>query len=527
MTVSSEMRALFAWRRNHWPTRLALGLCVLAVLGLRLPLWLLPGPGRDEAAYHYWAHHPEPAYAPLLQVSVRLAELFGGHSLWTLRMPVLVLGFLVVALNDRRLATNGTPPALRWLGAMALAFSPWQGFASSVLHPDNFLFASLLGLILAVQHNRLWWATMAAVTAVLAKPTGVLFLPVMWWLAGHMEGIGTRQLWASRLVLVSVAAGLAMSLDPALVAGMADFGRLSGDLPWYDRVLAMGGSLLFLGGPLLVGWSWLGAHQRWRILRVCPADARQSEARASLAAAGILLAVFLAAILLRGQFKGNWVLPAVVLLWPVELPRPQVSPGFKRFAVGGLVTAFLCSLGQTALLTRPDLISRLENEVIARGLAPGWATYSTHAGLREKSVSTSGTWGDHLREFEDRSAFAAEIKSGWCDVLGATAPVTWIVAGDYGLACQLHWYLGDPATRVAIFDDKIFNGTWTDLVREAPQEPLLALSPRVVNDQPDGRLEFRNTLPRILHPVTGGTLQPSVVLWRTTPKQENPHDDLP
>ena len=42
---------------------------------LRLFFLMLPGPGRDEAIYHYWAFHPEPAYSPLMQLAIRLFDL--------------------------------------------------------------------------------------------------------------------------------------------------------------------------------------------------------------------------------------------------------------------------------------------------------------------------------------------------------------------------------------------------------------------------------------------------------------------
>ncbi len=522
-----DSQASAAWRQGHWPLRLAAGLGVLAVLALRLPMWMLPGPGRDEAAYHYWAHHPEPAYTPLLQAAVRLAEAIGGHSLWTLRAPVLVLGVLVIVLNDRRFALVGTPPTLRWLAALALAFSPWQSFASTILHPDNFLLAALLGLILAVQENRLWWATGAAVAAVLAKPTGVLFLPVLWWLSGRMEGVPANELRTARAMMLTAALGLFLVMDSSMVAGMADFGRMSPTLPWYDRGLAAGGAFLFLGGPLLVGFSWLGAHQRWRILRLDGDSRQQREARASLAAAAVLLTFFLAAVLVRGQFKGNWVLPAVVLLWPTQLPRRPVSPVFLRLAIAGLAMAFLGSLGQTVIHVRPDLISRLEKQMTTRGLTPRWATYATQAGVREATVSTSRTWSDHLREYEGFGDFAAEIKAGWCEAQGATAPLPWIVSDDYGIACQLHWYLGDPTTQVAICNDMIFSGTWTDLSRAEPDGPLLALSSTGAGRLPGGQLKSQSSLPQVLHPVTGRQLRPTVVYWQSHANQENQNDDLP
>ncbi len=81
----------------------ALGLVLSAVILMRLPLWLLPGPGRDEAAYHYWALHLEPPFAPLVQAVVAVFDLFEPFSLWSVRTPVALLGLLVLYLGDLRL----------------------------------------------------------------------------------------------------------------------------------------------------------------------------------------------------------------------------------------------------------------------------------------------------------------------------------------------------------------------------------------------------------------------------------------
>jgi hypothetical protein len=502
--------------------RLGMGLSLLAmgILAVRLPLWLLPGPGRDEAAYHYWVHHPEPFYAPLLQWSVGLAEIFGGHSLWSLRAPVLILGLAVVWLNDRRLAGAHAQPYLRWLAALALAFSPWQGFTGSILHPDNFLLAAVLALVLAVQHNRLWWATAAAITAVLAKPTGLIFLPVAWWLIGRMDQTQGRELWLARTLLLTLAVGAAATLKPDMVRGMADFGRLADTVPWYTRGLASGGALLFLGGPVLVGLSVVGARQRWQILRRDTDPVIRSEARASLAAAAMMLAVFLTAAVVRGQFKGNWILPALVLLWPVRMAPWAVLPRTRAILATGVILTFVSSLGQSLILVRPDLVDRLESGMSARGLVPAAATFSVQAGVREAAVSTNRSWSDHLRQYHNAAAFAGAVKADWCQAQGDLTPVPCIVSDDYGLACQLHWYLGDPATKIAIRGDVIFHRTWSDLKND-PNDLLVLMAP-ASTDNPDAHLRTRTVLPAVWHPVTGQRLQPTIARWLDNPQQETP-----
>lgn len=520
------------WADQHQTWLPALGAAVFGLttlLLLRLPLWLLPGPGRDEAAYHYWAHHPELAYAPLLQLAVRLSELLLGNSLWSLRLPVIVLGLVVLILNDRRLAGAGASVANRRLAAIALATCAWQGYVSSVLHPDNFLLAALLGLILAVQNNRLGLATVAAVAAVLAKPTGLLVLPVLWWLAGRLPEISQSRLWTARLVLLGLAVGQFAVTDLALVGSLADFGRLSGSLSWSQRGLAAGGALLFLGGPLLLIMAGSGLPQRLRILRAGGSGPAVSEAVATLATAGVLSAVFLAAVVMRGQFKGNWVLPAVILLWPTATPRWLTRRGGQTLAVAGLAVAMVGGLGQTVALARPELVDQLEHMMVSRSMVPRWATYATQSGLREVTVSTSRTWADHLREFSGTAAFAETISCQWRDALGDSVPLRWILSNDYGLACQLAWGLGDPDLRVAICGDGIFGGTWAEFTRAAPAGPLLALSrsPLAADCLPLGNWGPGPVLPPIPHPVTGNPLWAKVLVRQTNANKETSDADIP
>ncbi len=91
--------------------------------------------------------------------------------------------------------------------------------------------------------------------------------------------------------------------------------------------------------------------------------------------------------------------------------------------------------------------------------------------------------------------------------------MNWIVSDDYGFGCQLHWYLGDPSARVAIFGDGIFHRTWSELQRAAPSSPLLALSLPAGAQLPGGDFNILTVLPAMKHPVTGELLEAAVVVW--------------
>jgi len=469
------------------------GILGLALL-LRIPLWTASGPGRDEAAYHYWAHYPEPGFAPLVQAAVRFFELSGSCSLWSLRAPVILLGFLILFLNDRRLRGSKASRTSRLLALVVLACTPWQSFVGAILHPDNFLLAAVLAFMIAAQRQRVFPMVMATWAAVLAKPTGVLMVPVAWWLVGRVI--------TARLLLVLIPVGLFLTMDLDLVAGISDFGRLSDTLTPLSRLETGGWNLLFLGGPLLLALPVIGARQRWALMRGKKSDGAGREARASLAAAGIILAFFLAAALFRSQFKGNWILPAFVLLWPLHLPAWP-----RPIWVIGLVLTVLGGWGQAAIFRDPGLLESADQALSK--IRPG-QNYSVHAGVREARVSSSLTWRHHLSQYEDISPFCRQLAASWDSQVGDDKPLNWIVSDDYGLAAQVVWYLDRPNVRIVIPDDRIFHRTVPPLLASSDPGGILVLPVRKSPEEIWDQLVITGPLLPLTHPVTGQTLVPYV-----------------
>ena len=254
------------------------GLWLLTVVLLRLPLWLLPGPGRDEAAYHYWAHHGEPAYAPLMQMVVRLFELPLHQSLWALRAPVSVTGMLVLLLGDLRLRWAGATPSVRLLAFLAVALTPWQSVTGSFLHPDGFLMVALLAFVLAAQRGHVLLSALAALAAVLAKPTGVLLIPVAWWLAGRLDTDARWRVVAARALLVAALLVFLLPMKATMVEGIASFARAADSVSLPARLGFGGLSLVFTGGPLLLGLAVPGFRERLHLLRCGAPGSRRREA---------------------------------------------------------------------------------------------------------------------------------------------------------------------------------------------------------------------------------------------------------
>ncbi|MDH3215049.1 MAG: hypothetical protein OEN01_02005, partial [Candidatus Krumholzibacteria bacterium] len=380
---------------------LTIGGIVFVGLLLRLPLWMAPGPGRDEAAYHYWVHHPEPVFAPLLQAAVRCFEFIGSCSLWSLRGPVVLLGVVALMLNDRRLREAGASLNSRRLALATLAFTPWQSFAGSILHPDNFFLVGMLVLVIAVQRKQILLSAVVASSMVLAKPTGLLMLPVVWWLAGRLGTSPARpsapslrwRVTTSRLMLLSTLVAFVLLMDRSMLDGIANFGRMAGVVPLASRLSAWSLALVFLGGPLLLVLSIPGIRQRWTIMRHRGQSEARREAEAALAIAGIVLVFFISAAIFRDQFKANWVLPAFVLLWPIRLPRWP-----RSVLAVGLVLTVMGSVGQSIVFLQSGMGGSAK--AVLTGIE-SVSNYELHASVREAKVSSSLTWHHRAAEYGD------------------------------------------------------------------------------------------------------------------------------
>lgn len=549
--------------------RLALGalLALLTLLALfvslRLPLWLLPGPGRDEAAYHYWAHHPEPAFAPLLQLAVRVFELPFGPSLLALRAPVILLGLLLPLLHDLHLRRNRAPGSTRFFHAALLMVTPWQCFAGSILHPDAFLTAALLGLVLAARDGRVLLTAMFAALAAWSKPTGLLVLPIAAWLLGKLDSDRPRRVFAARALVAAAALPFLTAVDPRLLDGIGQFGRVADDVSPARRVTTWLVGLLFLAGPVLPLLAGVGIRERLRALRQGAPPLRR-EAHAVLSVSILLIAVFCGAALFRGQFKGNWLLPAFVLLLPTHgQASPTVPVRLHRVLLGaGLSLTLLASILQATVLSNPRLAGELEARFAWAAHTVG--SYSVQAGAREAEVSAASTWAERFAEYGDAREFARDVEFAWrrASAPGAdearkrgldsdgetgerigmekapgaappasgpgfsdTGALRCLISDDYGLAMQLHWYLGHDRIRVALPADGVFYRTSNTAIAEiaetaaAAPQPMLILAVRggpeaVLRDEaghlalPD-LIQIGERIGNVAHPITGQAIE----LW--------------
>lgn len=447
---------------------------LLIALVPRVVLAWLPGVGRDEAAYHWWSHHPEPAYAPLLQLFLALADRLPLDPALALRIPNLLAGAAALVLFGRLVTLRGeSRPA--WAVA-ALAATPWALYTGGLAHPDPFLVCALLAFALADRAGHPGAIGLATLLAVAAKPSGLLVVPFALWRLHQLRG---GPAWAVGVTAVALAAASMALFSPAMVVAILQFARVDAEAGWVARVGVGLVSTLALGGLVLPA-----------------AAARGFQPRDTTRALGIgYVVAFALAALATGQIKGNWILPGLLLLWPEGgLPRP-------RLWTPAVVASAAVSVGLVTVMHRPDLAGALEARI------PGLdRTYPLQAGAREMQVSATTTWAERFREYGDLSPFADAVATD-------AARPGWIVSDDYGLATQLSFAWSHGRIPVVLPEDPIFLRSVAAAEPMGPADGILLMA---VHDDPAslvaslGRSWRMLDRPPVPHPVTG---QPVRLAW--------------
>lgn len=390
---------------------------VLLVLALRAPLWTMPGLGRDEATYVLWAHHPQPAYAPLLQMALGLLRLIGADAAWMWRLPSIVAGLLALLLFERWAAARGMRTPSRLLALALLAFSPWQTLTGSVLHPDDLQLVGIFAFAWAARSGRTALALVAAALTPWAKPSGLLvtFVGIAWFL--QIESDPRRRAVVATSVLVGGLLPFAF-LHPGMITAIGSFAQVGAQTSWIERFALLLFGVTFLSGP---GALLRVLLRRWQVPRLDLQNAPDQVL------AALLLAAFAWAAFVMGQVKGNWLLPGLFLAWPV-----QGGPVRLRWNAA-VVSSVLLSMALTTGFTRPELAQQVEERWGTRIAPP----YLAMAGSREAEVASATQWWHRLAEYRSLEA--------WCASFGAAGEIDAVVSDDYGLAAQ--WAVSCP-TRV-------------------------------------------------------------------------------
>lgn len=458
-----------------------------AVILLRLPLLLLPGAGRDEALYWYWAHHFELAYSPLLQIAIRLFEWLPLPDIWAIRLVSLVASGCSLWLLEQLLIRRKIKDVQRrWL-LLALAVAPWQTYAGAILHPDMLLLATLLAFVYFSEKQGFTLAAISAGLAIWAKPSGILVIAIaiLYWLVIDSN---TSKLRIKRILLtLGTALPVAISANWQMVQGVLEFGKIGDQVSLLHVLPIQLLGIVVLGGPAMVYVAWRTITPFVSFFHRIFSEITQVQSlrwTLPMVISTAFFAAFGGAILITGQIKANWMLPAFVtllLLWQNEFPIPWL----KRLTLASLVLSIGFGLG----FQLPGFAATIENRFPILG-----TSYSVQAGDHEARVSATSSWANRVQEYQALQPFAADVVQQWRANQPTQFP-EWILSDDYGLATQLVFAWQQPQIPIFITGDLLFKHRLPENNSAIFKKPGLELT--VLNES---RINFPQ-LQEILTPI--------------------------
>lgn len=485
---------------------------ILAVflLALRGALAGLLGPGRDELAYWYWAHHAlDTSYSLVTTGAIWLATSLFGDGPAAIRLPGLLAGGLTVAIVGRSVRALGGSFGAAALAMLAVTASPWQGYVGTVAHPDAFLSLFVVGYAAAAMRLRqesesesagalIALAACAGLTA-WTKLTGAILLAPALWLAWRCRRAQPAGSVTAALIIVGVAASLLATLDVELLRGLRAFGTFDGRTGPLGRVGIIAAKLVGFGGPALLLLAGFGAHALARSGR---------RGRWPLGGAAALWIGFFTLFLFVGQAKANWFLPA--LLWLVPPGAVALEAGVRGAAGGGSEVPFaaratrgaayftfalsVLGAGVWALPHAPTVWPRV---VAAPAVQRIDGTYAQHVGPREAEVSPCRTWTARLAEYGPPPPLDSRIRAA-LEAPSASPPR--LTSHDYGLAFALAWRYGRDV-KVHLPWDSVFRRSsgsplaagestiWVSTAQDAPPADWAAGFASVAEISPPGGID--------------------------------------
>ncbi|NIR63879.1 MAG: hypothetical protein GWN00_11635, partial [Aliifodinibius sp.] len=446
MDKNELKKFLSDWQSKIVKIPVWLSVSIIALIS-RIPLIMLPGAGRDEATYFYWAMHPEPAYSPLLQLALKGFSILPLSQMLILRLPSIAAGILVLYLFDRLLQARGLSHRSRGFALTILAFTPWQAYTGVILHPDNFLLTMILSFLLFTINRQYWAAALIAGLAPWTKLSGILILPVLFYFFIKYQDIHRRKLMYYGLTSFILALPVLFSLNMDLLKAISEFGQMAESVSFWEAASIQLGTTLLLGGIFLPIAGVKGFMDRLRLL--LSGKLTEPDHLNSLNIALILLGAFGIAALVFNQLKGNWILPALAVLWP-RFPL-KLSTGLHRTV---LTVSVLSGLTLVISLSQPAIIGLAE-----KAFPEFRSSYSLQAGTRESRVSATRSWTQRVNEYQSIDQFADSVLRQWQTLVNQQGKPTWIVSDDYGLTAQLIFAWDDSDTRMIIPGDGIFNNS--------------------------------------------------------------------
>ena len=434
-----------------------------------IKLWFVMGVelGKDEAVYTYWGQHLDASYALLPFAVIGIFHGLAPGIEWVLRLGSILVGSLCLVLMFRFCGLFGLPRSMRLWATLALASSHWFWHTTSFLHPDGFLVACWMLVLLVARKAQCEPSPVAYVKiGVAAGMTLLCKYSGLFLVGGLMLWIGfctnhekpDKERWR-RLLWVSVPMFIIAS--PLIYTQLESGFYLPMTLSTLSQIDRSGNPLLrlllFFANPLL----FVSPILLYLLYRTLIRTAREVTTDRSLLLpllpALVLIGAFGLFALTRGQIKGNWILPAFLGLIPLTFKRLVLSS--KSALLLGLLflTASVQTLGIGTGLKFPALFAHLgaatENRLNA--------TYRHLVAQPDLRREVAFTWTERLCEYWGWRNLAAELDA----LAGSDLSLTPVVSTHYGLTFALEYY-GDSGRISYTVDDNRFRHL-TDLFMQS------------------------------------------------------------
>lgn len=390
---------------------------------------------KDEAVYWHWSQNLDASYAWLPFAAIWLGDSIGAGSDLILRLPFVAAGAVSVLLLHHLCRLRALPPSQTLIAVVAFATSHWIWHTSSFLHPDGFLVPTWLATLVCSERasrgdgEGWWWAAGAAAgLAALSKYSGlVLSAGLFLWLLvlairGHRGPLlraGIPFVLLSSPVLIDL-----MVTQFSLPSALNTLSAVAPDsLP--VRMGMFLGAPLFYVSPLLLATLYRGVWtvgRDWRRLT----NVTSQTGHHLLWPGAALICCFCFFTLTRGQVKGNWILPALLGLWPLAFSASWLQ---SRVFTGALLIFGVSMAAVPAIPLRwPAVADRLSHSA----LGSLNSSYTSIVSQRDLPREPTFSWTERVCEYHGWEDFGRKL-DGLIREQNLRVPLT-IASTEYGLA---------------------------------------------------------------------------------------------
>lgn len=399
--------------------------------------------GKDEAAYVYWSQHLDATYALLPFALFGFFHWLAPGSEWVLRMGPILTGTLSLLLVYRLCRQHNLSQRAALMAAAALGSCHWFWHTTSFLHPDGPLVTCWLLTLVTAQ--RCWGGERSARwrDLILVGACAGLTLLCKYSAAFLVTGLVAWIAIARRDVreVAWVAAAAAVVAAPLLQAQLASGLFLPTTLSTLSRIATDDNPLvrltLFVLSPALFA-SPLFLYEGYRVFILRLADLRDSRSPdhnrllLSLLPGLCLILAFAGFALLRGQIKGNWILPTFLALLPAVFAATTAR---RRLFLWGIVGTNLAqALAFGVALRFPTLVQELAPPLQSSGIDQ---SYTLLVAAPDRRREAAFSWTERLCDYRGWSGLAAALNSRLAEQSIETAA---LASDQYGVVFGLAYY---------------------------------------------------------------------------------------